>query len=181
MKAIKVTKKLKEDNPNHLKNYKVGDWFFLNNSINYWNNKMPFNPEEEGFKDLVSPKLSENQKYEGIYENSDGNPEYKVVNKSMDDSFNEETRKYIKRQRDGLEFYLKIIAKLRVAKLEHSLTQHDFRVIESLLKPFRTEISAGQWISAREILKELDPNIIGKDRYEEILESVTNYIDFNYK
>lgn len=91
-----------------------------------------------------------------------------------------ETKKYIKRSKDGCDAYAAISAEFRLAKLSGQISEETHSVIERTLIPVRNEVLAGQWISAKNELILIGNTIIGQQLYDRLLNQITNYISENY-
>lgn len=92
----------------------------------------------------------------------------------------DESNLYEKRIQDGIKAVSRLSAKLRVAKLNGIINEQDHKGIDALLVPIRTEVLAGQWIGAKDLLIELGPSQIGQSLYDELMLELTNYINVNY-
>lgn len=91
-----------------------------------------------------------------------------------------ESKRYLKRTKDGQEAYAKISAEFRIAKLNGIITELAHGIIESELIGVRNEILAGQWISGRQKLESLGNIIIGVSLYNRLHLQITTYIVANY-
>lgn len=94
-----------------------------------------------------------------------------------------ETEKYKQRMSDGQAKYAEISAKFRLLKFSGIINEDSQREIESLLKPVRNEVLAGQWIDALiqlELLEQTTISIGKHDLYIEIWNIINEYIQYSY-
>lgn len=142
-----------------------------------------------GIKPIIMPVIPQGKQL-GILVDSEDNLSFTytltdipqpTAQELLEEALINETHKYIQRQQDGVNAYAKISAEFRLAKLNGQITEAEHSVIESLLRPVRDEVLAGQWITALEILEQLGDAAIGLDLYTKLHTQISNYIAENYE
>lgn len=102
-----------------------------------------------------------------------------IAEQTQAEQLRKETEMYKKRTLDGINAYAEISAEFRLAKLSGILTEEQHVEIESILIPVRSEVLAGQWISARQKLEGIEV-VIGVQLYNRLHTQISNYINENY-
>lgn len=86
---------------------------------------------------------------------------------------------YVKRQKDGQDYHLRICAELRIMKLSGSINQAQYDIIYTILGPTRNEVVTGNWLSG---LKELEKvqSSLSPTLYDRLHLDISTYISENY-
>lgn len=86
---------------------------------------------------------------------------------------------YLKRQKDGQDYHLRICAELRIMKLNGSINQSQYDIIYTILGPTRNEVVTGNWLSG---LKELEKvqSFLSRTLYDRLYLDISTYISENY-
>lgn len=149
-------------------------------------NHFPSESEEtiliEGFLKIEEPTLLDGEEKGELYQDGDV-MKHKVVNlqqKAIQDALDAETERYKKRIADGAEYYAKISAEFRLAKLSGAISNEVHNGIEVTLIPVRNEVLAGQWLTSRTNLETIGDAVIGADLYNKLHNALSEYITENY-
>jgi len=198
MKAIKITQQLKNTNTDLFGNIEIGfnrqfsiiptSFYSLNYNAGQRTDGYHLLSDEihkqDGFFDLIIPELNDNQKLGEIYFDEENQVfTYKksdIPPPTMEEILVKETEKYIQRSRDGQNYYAKLSAEFRLAKVSGVITEQEYHEIEKLLIPTRNEVLAGQWISAKNELESLGAVQIGQSLYDRLHLLLSTYINENY-
>ena len=140
---------------------------------------------EDGFRDLVKPKLEVNQYLTNIYFDSDNdvftyNVETYTPEQIKENEVNNEFNLYQQRQNEGMNLYLKHEAEWRTMFINEEITKDQFNVIEESFKPVRLELGFGQLKSALTLLKEIDPTKVTDRVYNKFYSDLETLISELY-
>lgn len=159
-------------------------WVKFQNLPTIWEDKSPFNPENEGFHVITTPSITSSEKLGGVIDDLNGKPIYDITPSIQTQSTLSqeeiEIRLYQKRISEGVNTWAKISAKLRLYKENGELTLEKYKQIEKQIKPFREELLAGQWVDAQILINQLFLNDIGEDLYFFITTTLDTFILDNY-
>lgn len=168
-------------------------WHGKENVTSYYQQRTDLH-EVDGFLPLIYPTLQANEQY-GNVKDSVLNMETKeyimpvvsvpVVEISAEEqqqqAIEAETERYKQRIADGTEYYAKISAEFRLAKLSGAITNEAHKGIEVTLMPVRNEVLAGQWLTAQSNLTTIGSSVIGVELYDRLQLELSNYIAENYE
>jgi len=90
-----------------------------------------------------------------------------------------ETKLYEKRIEDGKSLVSLMSAKLRIQKSKGIINEQEHLDTEAILLPIRTELLAGQFISAKRLLEPLQAQLTAS-LYNEAHAILSDYIEENY-
>lgn len=119
-----------------------------------------------------------------VYQINDGTFEdiddkYIHISVKVPSLIEEETKKYEKRIADGKALVSLMSAKLRIQKSNGLINEQEHLDTEAILLPIRTELLAGQFISAKRLLEPLEQQL-STLLYSEAHSILSEYIEHNY-
>ncbi len=80
----------------------------------------------------------------------------------------------------GKNLYSEVYGKLRVLMKVELITEQEFDLRISAFVPVRNEILKGDFLLAKELFENIDPQIYGQEMYDEIMGRIDFYITDNY-
>lgn len=199
MKALYITQEIKDKNPS-FRNYGLGLKTFntlpsrfngVENVGGYYSQRNDLH-ELDGFWSVEKLPLGQYQRHGTLERKGNENlyhyPVIDFIQEEIDAAILEEQnapieaeyQKYLQRQKDGINSYMRISAEFRLAKLSGVISELEHSAIEELLTPLRNEVIAGQWIKGKQILDSLGPEAMGLDLYNRINSELVTYITENY-
>ncbi len=139
----------------------------------------------DGFRELITPTLEENQYLTTIYfDDKEDIFTYNVETYTPEEirlkENDDEYIKYLNRVAVGKDRYLKLCGEFRVSRDKGEISQEFYELLEDTLEPIRTEIVNGQFITAKRKLIVIGSELITEQFYNRFLNTIEQDIEELY-